>query len=56
MGDEAKRYRERAEDCRGMASSLQAGEWRDALLQMATDFEDEADRMDALGQAKEKGG
>lgn len=43
----AKRFRERARDCRRIADEASSGEWRESLLTLAQNLEDEADRLDA---------
>ena len=47
MSTESQRYRDRAKDCRNMADASYDPELREALLDMAKDFDDEADRLDA---------
>lgn len=45
--EDAKRFRERARECRRIAAEASSGEWRDSLLTLAQNLEDEADRLDA---------
>ena len=48
MGDDiATRFRERARECRKIADEAKTADWRESLLTMAKDLEDEADNMDA---------
>lgn len=44
---DAKRFRERACHCRGIAEEAHSPEWRKSLLELAKDLEDEADKIDA---------
>lgn len=54
MSDEAKRFRDRAKDCRDLAGATYDDRWRQTLLNMAEDFEEEADRVEAEEGAKAK--
>lgn len=47
MSDEDKRFRDRAKDCRDLAGVTYDDSWRQTLLNMAEDFEEEADRIEA---------
>lgn len=46
MGDDANRFRERARECRNIASESKSQNWRESLLALAKDLEDEADDLD----------
>jgi hypothetical protein len=46
MLETAARFRERARECRQMAKEVQEPDWRELLLSLAQDLEDEADRID----------
>lgn len=46
MSDEAKRFRDRAKDCREIAATTHDDSWRETLLSMAGDFEEEAARLE----------
>ena len=43
----SKRFRERAAQCRRIAEEVREPSWLEALLDLAKDLEDEADKMDA---------
>ena len=45
--DTAARFRKRALECRRIADEAKSPDWRDSLLTMAKDLEDEADKIDA---------
>ena len=45
--DDAECFRRRAAECRQIADEAGSDEWREALLTLAQDLEDEADRIDA---------
>lgn len=48
MGDDtAARFRQRARECRLLAAETQSEDWRQSLLALAQDLEDEADQIDA---------
>ena len=47
MGEAAKQYRSRAQDCRDMAKNVDDEAWREALMDMARDFDEEARRLEA---------
>ena len=47
MSDEAARFRQRARECRLIAAEVGPNDWRQSLLDLAQDLEDEADRIDA---------
>ena len=47
MGDDASRFRKRARECRDMAVEAGGEDWRETLLALARDLEDEADKIDA---------
>lgn len=51
MGDDAARFRQRARDCRQIAEEAKSPIWRESLLSIAQDLEDEADRLDAEEEA-----
>lgn len=40
-------FRMRARECRRMAAEVKAPDWRNTLLSLAQDLEDEADQIDA---------
>ena len=42
MSDESERFRMRAQECRELAARANTNYWRDALLEMARDLEEEA--------------
>ena len=46
MGDDADRFRKRAEECRRIAANAKDEEWRKSLLDLARDLDEEADRID----------
>jgi hypothetical protein len=46
MSDDAKRYRDRARDCREIAANTHDDSWRETLIAMADDFDEEAARME----------
>ena len=46
MGEDANRFRSRARECRDVAAQAKDQEWRQQLLSLAQDLEDEADRID----------
>ena len=45
--DDAKRFRQRALECRKIADEAGNAEWRSWLLDLAKDLEDEAERSEA---------
>lgn len=45
--DASARFRERARECRALAGRATTDEWRESLLSLARDLENEADRPDA---------
>ena len=47
MGDDAKRFRTRAQDCRNLAKGARHQCDREMLEDIAADLEEEADRIDA---------
>lgn len=48
MGDEtAIRFREPARKCREIAAEVKTEEWRESLLTLPQDLENEADEIDA---------
>ena len=48
MGDDtAARFRKRARECRKIAAEAKTDYWRQSLLTLARDLEDEADKIDA---------
>lgn len=48
MGEDVPtRFRDRASKCREIAAEVIEDDWRNALLTIAQDLEDEADRIDA---------
>ena len=46
MSDDADRFRKRARDCRKIADEAKSTNWRESLLSLAKDLEDEADKID----------
>ena len=44
--DDAKRLRERARECRRISGEAYSTEWRNSLLALAKDLEDEANKID----------
>ena len=44
--EDAKRFRQRAADCRRIAEQTKSDEWRGSLLDLARDLEDEAASLD----------
>lgn len=46
VGEDADRFRARARECRDVAAEAKDEEWRQQLLTLARDLEDEADRID----------
>ena len=46
MGDDASRFRNRAEQCRKIAAEAGSKLWRNELLGLAKDLDDEADELD----------
>ena len=44
--DDAKRFRRRAAECRSLAAQAGNAEWRQSLLELAQDLENEADEID----------
>lgn len=49
MGNDAERFRIRANECRNMAAGAYDREWREALLNMANDFDEEARVIESKG-------
>ena len=47
MGGDAARFRQRARECRKIAEEAKSPAWRESLLSLAKDLEDEADKIDA---------
>ena len=47
MGDDAKRFRTRAQDCRNLAKGARHQCDREMLEDIAADLEEEADKIDA---------
>ena len=47
MGDDAARFRSRARECRRIANEAKSAIWRESLLSIAKDLENEADKIDA---------
>ena len=45
--DTSARFRRRAGECRQMAAEVKESDWRETLLGLADDLEDEADKIDA---------
>ena len=43
----AARFRKRARECRRMATEVRENDWRETLLGLAQDLENEAGRIDA---------
>lgn len=43
------RFRARARECRQMAEEVREPDWRETLLGLAQDLEDEADKIEAEG-------
>ena len=54
MGEEAERFRKRANECRRLAGDARDEETRAQLAQMATELDEEADKIDAEGSADER--
>jgi hypothetical protein len=52
MSEAADRFRERARECRETAATARDSYWRDRLVAIAAELEEEADRIDF----EEKGG
>lgn len=48
--DTAARFRRRALQCREMAAEVQEPDWRETLLGLAKDLEDEARKIDSETQ------
>ena len=46
VDDVAARFRQRARECRQMADEVRENDWREMLLGLAQDLEDEADKID----------
>jgi hypothetical protein len=46
VDDVATRFRQRARECRQMADEVRENDWREMLLGLAQDLEDEADKID----------
>lgn len=47
MGDVADRFRKRARECRELAAQARTEQWRQSLLTLAQDLDDEAANVDA---------
>lgn len=48
MGDDtAARFRKRAQECRDLAADARSDDWRESLLALAEDLDEEADRIEA---------
>ena len=45
--DTVARFRERARKCREIAAEVRTDDWRQALLTLAQDLDDEADKIEA---------
>lgn len=54
VGDVSRSFRNRASDCRNLAAQAGSEEWRNSLLSLAKDLEDEADKIDAEGDREAK--
>ncbi|HEU4956332.1 MAG TPA: hypothetical protein VFT40_01755 [Sphingomicrobium sp.] len=50
MGDEAEHYRQRATHCRELAEAARDDLVIQRLMELAADFEEEADRLDAAAE------
>lgn len=55
MSDEAKRFRQRAFDCRELAKGARDPRDQQLLADLAMDLDEEADRIDAEEEAKRNG-
>lgn len=47
MEDDASRFRMRAEECRKIAAEADSEFWRNELLELAKDLDDEADSLES---------